>query len=85
MASLKLHVQVCTVVIVFCFEPAKWGIVEMPVSSPYTVKNIALYQIDLGSGEPPYGVLGSRENRGQNNPGAGSRVGKSQGSREQRK
>ena len=31
--------------------------------------------------EPPHGVLGSRENGGQNNQGAGSRVGKSLGSR----
>ncbi len=37
------------------------------------------------SPEPPYGVLGSRENGGQNKQGAGSRVVKSLGSRERRK
>ncbi len=35
--------------------------------------------------EPPHVVLDSRENRGQNNQGARSRIEKSLGSREQRK
>ncbi len=35
--------------------------------------------------EPPHGVLGSRKKEGQNNQGAGSRVGKMLGSREQGK
>ncbi len=35
--------------------------------------------------EPLHGVLGSRENGGQNNQGAGSRVGNGVGSREQTK
>ncbi len=39
----------------------------------------------LTSNEPPHGLLGSRENGGQNTQGAGSREEKSLGSREQMK
>ena len=37
-----------------------------------------------GIREPPHGVLGSRENGGQNTQGAGSKMGEGLGSREQR-
>ncbi len=40
------------------------------------------YRFKNDNSEPPHGVLGSQENGGQNNQGAGSRVGKK--SREQK-